>query len=202
MKKSIKLTSMEKMYVLFLGVLIISCLSILISAPSIFILPIVIFTIITIDDKLKLYMKKERAFVAKKLVYIGKKVQKEYTTAYKVFMEIFEILEIIHDFNIFIYLYFIFSIAENVFIYKIKTFNLKQNNNKSNSNKTENKKEEVAVVEYSNVIDLFELEDGFTISDLKKSYRRLVKQYHPDNNGDIELFKQISVVYLELLSTL
>ena len=202
MKKSIKLTSMEKMYVLFLGVLIISCLSILISAPSIFILPIVIFTIITIDDKLKLYMKKERAFVAKKLVYIGKKVQKEYTTAYKVFMEIFEILEIIHDFNVFIYLYFIFSIAENVFIYKIKTFNLKQNNNKSNSNKTENKKEEVVVVEYSNVIDLFELEDGFTISDLKKSYRRLVKQYHPDNNGDIELFKQISVVYSELLSTI
>lgn len=38
--------------------------------------------------------------------------------------------------------------------------------------------------------------DGMTVEEAKKEYRRLMKQYHPDNiNGDAEMSKRVSAAY-------
>lgn len=38
--------------------------------------------------------------------------------------------------------------------------------------------------------------DGMTVEEAKKEYRKLMKQYHPDNiNGDAEMSKRVSVAY-------
>lgn len=38
--------------------------------------------------------------------------------------------------------------------------------------------------------------DGMTVEEAKKEYRKLMKQYHPDNvNGDAEMSKRVSAAY-------
>lgn len=40
--------------------------------------------------------------------------------------------------------------------------------------------------------------DGMTIEEAKKEYRKLMKQYHPDNsNGDEEMSKKVSAAYAQ-----
>lgn len=40
--------------------------------------------------------------------------------------------------------------------------------------------------------------DCKTLEDLKKCYRALVKQYHPDNGGDAEMFKALNNEYRQM----
>lgn len=40
--------------------------------------------------------------------------------------------------------------------------------------------------------------DGMTVEEAKKEYRKLMKQYHPDNsNGDEEMSKRVSAAYIQ-----
>lgn len=43
--------------------------------------------------------------------------------------------------------------------------------------------------------------EGMSVEDAKKEYRKLMKQYHPDNaNGDAEMSKKISAAYTQFCS--
>lgn len=56
---------------------------------------------------------------------------------------------------------------------------------------------------YEDAIELLELEEGYTEEDLKKQYRCLALQYHPDKNhseGATEKFQEIKEAYETLLN--
>ncbi len=55
--------------------------------------------------------------------------------------------------------------------------------------------------EYSSLLSLFELDDNATDADIKKAYRALVKQYHPDTSDtdEREKFEKIHKAYERLL---
>ena len=42
---------------------------------------------------------------------------------------------------------------------------------------------------------------GATNDEIKKAYKKLAREYHPDKGGDPEKFKEISQAYSELTST-
>lgn len=46
-----------------------------------------------------------------------------------------------------------------------------------------------------NYYDILGVEENATQEDIKKAYRKLAKENHPDKGGDEELFKKISVAY-------
>lgn len=49
-------------------------------------------------------------------------------------------------------------------------------------------------------LQLFGLDDNATQDDVKKKYRQLAKQYHPDTGGDAEQFKRINTAYNLLMA--
>lgn len=53
---------------------------------------------------------------------------------------------------------------------------------------------------YKDALDLFELSEPFTIAELKASYKKLIKETHPDNGGNPALFRQVKKAF-ELLKT-
>ena len=71
-------------------------------------------------------------------------------------------------------------------IYMVKNIDSTSTNNDGNE------KEEYKS-HYSQRIPFF---DGLSAEEAKREYRKLMKQYHPDNaNGDAEMSKQISAAY-------
>ena len=56
---------------------------------------------------------------------------------------------------------------------------------------------------YDNAIEILELDDGYSVEELKKQYRLLALQYHPDKNhgvGATEKFQEIKEAYETLLN--
>jgi DnaJ-class molecular chaperone len=47
--------------------------------------------------------------------------------------------------------------------------------------------------------DILELKPGATREDIKRAYRRLAHQHHPDKHGDPEKFKEITAAYKALM---
>ena len=47
-------------------------------------------------------------------------------------------------------------------------------------------------MEYNEALKLLKLNEGFTDKELKKSYLKMSKVYHPDLNGDEEMMKKIN----------
>lgn len=44
--------------------------------------------------------------------------------------------------------------------------------------------------------------DVRTVEELRKQYRELLKQYHPDNGGNVSVMQEINVEYDRLFDTL
>ena len=77
-------------------------------------------------------------------------------------------------------------------IYMVKNIDSTSENN--NSNEKEEYKSN-----YSQKIPFF---DGMSVEEAKREYRKLMKQYHPDNaNGDAEMAKQISAAYSQFCAS-
>lgn len=48
---------------------------------------------------------------------------------------------------------------------------------------------------YSEALDFFGLQDGFTLQELKKTYKKMVQMHHPDVGGNTEMMKQVAQAY-------
>jgi len=73
----------------------------------------------------------------------------------------------------------------------------KQTNNKSEDDK-DDKTEDHKTEEIEKYLDLLELKQNPTVSELKQSYRKKVKQTHPDSGGSSEQFKKVKNAYNKL----
>lgn len=72
-----------------------------------------------------------------------------------------------------------------------------KNLDSTSTNDGGNKKEEYKS-NYNQRIPFF---DGMSVEEAKREYRKLMKQYHPDNaNNDAEMSKQISAAYSQFCS--
>lgn len=50
----------------------------------------------------------------------------------------------------------------------------------------------------NNYYDILGVNKDSTMEEIKKAYRRLSKEHHPDRGGDVEMFKKISEAYTTL----